>query len=210
MGIPTRTDCLNLFWLGRYTTRTLGTLTLGLEVLRCLARGFPWPKAYEGVLGRLPLAQEALPWFLDTVVRQEEPPGVGFALKMAREDAICLRGLLGTKAVTLVNLAGQEAMAIQESNVLQAPQRILAFGNALLVHTKERLGAEWAWMFELGGVVEALDLRLSVLDMEGALHAASRLNGLFQENGLAIAPLEQLTLPSLEEKVHAFERMLSV
>jgi len=65
-------------------------------------------------------------------------------------------------------------------------------------------------MFELGGFVEALDLRLSVLDMEGALHAASRLNSLFQENGLAIAPLEQLTLPSLEEKVHAFERMLSV
>jgi len=62
--------------------------------------------------------------------------------------------------------------------VLQAPQRILAFGNALLVHTKERLGAEWAWMFELGGAVEALDLRLRVLDMEGALHAASRLNSL--------------------------------
>jgi hypothetical protein len=129
---------------------------------------------------------------------------------MAREDAICLRGLLGTKAVTLVDLAGQEAMAIRESNVMQSPQRILAFGNALLVHTKERLGAEWAWMFEVGRAVEALALRLSVLDTEGALHATSRLNGLFRENGLAIAPLEQLALPSLEEKVRAFERMLSV
>jgi len=63
-----------------------------------LGEGFSWPKAYEGLLGRLPLAQEAIPWFLDTVVRQEEPPGVGFALKVAREDAICLRGLLGYKS----------------------------------------------------------------------------------------------------------------
>jgi hypothetical protein len=65
-------------------------------------------------------------------------------------------------------------------------------------------------MFEVGRAVEALALRLSVLDTEGALHATSRLNGLFRENGLAIAPLEQLALPSLEEKVRAFERMLSV
>lgn len=210
MGIPTRTDCLNLFWLGRYTARTLETFTLGLEVVRCLARALPWSKAYEGLLGKLPLAQEALPWFLDTVVRQEEPPGVGFALKMAREDAFCLRGLVGTKAIVLVNLARQEAMAVQGSNMLQTSQRILAFGNSLLVHTKERLGAQGAWIFELGGVVEALDARLRVRDMKGALHAASRLDTLFQENGVVIAPKEELGLPSLEEKVRAFEHMLSV
>ena len=210
MGIPTRTDCLNLFWLGRYAARTLETLTLGLEVVQCLARALPWPKAYEGLLGKLPLAQEALPWFLDTVVRQENPPGIGFALKMAREDAFCLRGLVGTKAIVLVNLARQEAMAVQESNVLQASQRILAFGNSLLFYIKDRLGARGAWIFELGKAVEALDARLRVLDMKGALHAASRLDTLFQENGVVIAPKEELGLPSLEEKVRAFEQMLSV
>jgi hypothetical protein len=156
------------------------------------------------------LAQEALPWFLDTVVRQENPPGIGFALKMAREDAFCLRGLVGTKAIVLVNLARQEAMAVQESNVLQASQRILAFGNSLLFYIKDRLGARGAWIFELGKAVEALDARLRVLDMKGALHAASRLDTLFQENGVVIAPKEELGLPSLEEKVRAFEQMLSV
>jgi hypothetical protein len=101
-------------------------------------------------------------------------------------------------------------MAVQEFNMFQASQRILAFGDSLLFHVKERLGARGAWIFELGGAVEALDTRLRVRDMEGALHAASRLDALFQENGLLIAPKEELGLPSLEEKIRALEHMLSV
>lgn len=210
MGIPTRTDCINIFWLGRYTARSLETLTLGLEVVRWSARELPWQKAYDGLLGNLPLAQDVLPWFFDTVVRQEQPPGIRFALRMAREDALCLRGLVGTKAITLVNLALQEVMTFPDSNLLLASQRILAFGNGLFFCVKERLGEEKAWVLELGRAVEVLDVRLRVRDLKGALQGTSRINALLKENGVALAPLEDLRLQSLEEKVCAFEHMLSV
>lgn len=199
---------MNLLWLGRYTTRALETIELALGVVRHTALGSSSPKAWEGLFGTLPRPQEALSWLLWILIGTEDPPGLRFSLNKAKEDAICLRGLLGERGVVFINTALEETVGLKDFSILTGLPRVISPILGLLADAQKKLDKEGAWMLSIGESLEALDIRLRIKDLEGSLRAALRVNEILRVGTVWVPPIEELDLKDADRVYGAIEHAL--